>query len=155
MKQVIKQMVNRFLGWKLPPDFGPDCGISFTPFHPNGTTRFEPIGTNLFTADQAEAMLMVIAGPEIEALQAKIDELKAELDDVKQVQFSAEVQAVIGGWKLVPVEATQEMLDAVGPKPINWDKTPSSKKIREFCDKTRRIEYKDMLSAAPTYGESK
>lgn len=51
-----RSMVDRFLGWKLPQDFGPDCGISFTPVHPNGTTRFEPVGTNLFTADQALAM---------------------------------------------------------------------------------------------------
>ena len=49
----VKAMTNRFLGWKLPEDFGPDCGISFTPLgHPNGW----PIGTNLFTATQAQAM---------------------------------------------------------------------------------------------------
>lgn len=56
-KTMIDKMVDRFLGWKLPQDFGPDCGISFTPFHPNGTTRFEPVGTNLFTADQARSMV--------------------------------------------------------------------------------------------------
>lgn len=58
----IKKMVDRFLGWKLPKDFGPDAGISFTPS--NGMTRDEafnkpgwwPVGTNLFTADQAKAM---------------------------------------------------------------------------------------------------
>lgn len=56
-KTMIDKMVDKFLGWKLPQDFGPDCGISFTPFHPNGTTRYEPIGTNLLTADQARAMV--------------------------------------------------------------------------------------------------
>lgn len=54
---VTDDMVSRFLCWKLPQDFGPDCGISFTKFHPNGTTHFEPTGTNLLTAVQARAML--------------------------------------------------------------------------------------------------
>lgn len=49
----VKTAVDRFLGWKLPQDFSPDCGISFTPLrHPNGW----PTGTNLFTADQARRM---------------------------------------------------------------------------------------------------
>lgn len=46
--------VNRFLGWKLPEGFGPDCGISFTP--PKWPNTW-PIGTNLLTAVQARAML--------------------------------------------------------------------------------------------------
>lgn len=54
--KVTEEMVNRFLSWRLPPDFSPDCGITFKPPtnpHPN----FQPIGTNLFTAAQARAML--------------------------------------------------------------------------------------------------
>jgi NTP pyrophosphatase (non-canonical NTP hydrolase) len=59
----LRQMVNRFLGWKLPRTFSPDAGIKFTPS--NGMTREEaydkpgwwPIGTNLLTADEARAML--------------------------------------------------------------------------------------------------
>lgn len=57
----IKHMVDRFLGWKLPEDFAPDCGISFDAnaaikLNPrNG--KYEPIGTNLFTATQADAMV--------------------------------------------------------------------------------------------------
>jgi len=56
----IKHMVNRFLSWKLPADFGPDGGISFERVagadgpHP---FRREPVGTNLLTATQAEAMV--------------------------------------------------------------------------------------------------
>lgn len=58
-------MVNRFLSWKLPEDFHPDAGISFSP-HFNveynakqgrPPQRHEPIGTNLLTATQARAML--------------------------------------------------------------------------------------------------
>jgi hypothetical protein len=49
----VGQMVNRFLGWKLPSDFAPDAGISFAPStHPLGW----PTGTNLLAADQARAM---------------------------------------------------------------------------------------------------
>jgi hypothetical protein len=61
----IKHMVDRFLGWKLPANFSPDAGIRFGPEYnvewnakqglpPN---RHEPIGTNLFDAVQAEAMV--------------------------------------------------------------------------------------------------
>jgi hypothetical protein len=58
----IKHMANRFLGWKLPKPFHPDNYISFTPPAPlNPGTPYEndlwPIGTNLFNADQAEAMI--------------------------------------------------------------------------------------------------
>lgn len=57
----IKQMANRFLGWKLPADFHPDAGIKFEPHINPGTTydhdRQGPVGTNLFTASQAEQMV--------------------------------------------------------------------------------------------------
>ena len=54
MSNVTDEMVNRFLGWKLPRDFMPDAGIAFTaPKHPGHW----PIGTNLLTAEQARAML--------------------------------------------------------------------------------------------------
>lgn len=51
--------VDRFLGWRLPDDFFPDCGISFKPLgYPNGW----PIGTNLLTAAQAREMLAYVLG---------------------------------------------------------------------------------------------
>lgn len=62
----IKHMVDRFLGWRLPADFQPDAGISFNPTYNNGTPeggRQDPVGTNLLTADQAEAMIRhIVAG---------------------------------------------------------------------------------------------
>lgn len=67
-KSVIDEMVNRFLCWKLPADFAPDAGISFdleanTHMPPEYRHLHAPTGTNLFTADQAKAMLMhVVAG---------------------------------------------------------------------------------------------
>lgn len=53
----IKRMVERFLGWRLPENFAPDCGISFTPNYPLGNGKYEPVGTNLFDYAQAEAMV--------------------------------------------------------------------------------------------------
>lgn len=60
MEQLIKYMAQRFLSWKLPADFNPDCGISFVADYNQNTqypAKHEPVGTNLFTADQTEAML--------------------------------------------------------------------------------------------------
>lgn len=57
---LVKHMVNRFLGWKLPEDFVPDAGISFERVynqHRPWPSKHEPTGTNLFTAIQAEAMI--------------------------------------------------------------------------------------------------
>lgn len=54
-----KNMVNRFLSWKLPKDFNPDAGIKFTP--PQSTApHWWPVGTNLLTATQAEEMIRYI-----------------------------------------------------------------------------------------------
>lgn len=56
----IKHMVNRFLAWKLPADFSPDAGISFKAAYNEHTAypmKHEPVGTNLFDANQAEAMV--------------------------------------------------------------------------------------------------
>lgn len=56
----IKHMVDRFLGWKLPPNFNPDGGISFDQIGNLGTEhqyKREPVGTNLFDAVQADAMI--------------------------------------------------------------------------------------------------
>lgn len=56
----IKHMVDRFLRWKLPEDFMPDAGISFKAAYNEHTAhpmKHEPVGTNLFDAQQAEAMV--------------------------------------------------------------------------------------------------
>lgn len=56
----IKHMVNRFLSWKLPEHFNPDNGISFDPVMNKGyqfESRREPVGTNLFSSDQADVMV--------------------------------------------------------------------------------------------------
>lgn len=54
-------MVDRFLGWKLPADFGPDCGIEFTA-HGTHESPHWPSGTNLLHAGQAKEMLEYVVG---------------------------------------------------------------------------------------------
>lgn len=59
-KAQIKYMVDRFLGWKLPEGFNPDGGVTFTKFSNPGTPyqhKYEPSGTNILDATQADAMV--------------------------------------------------------------------------------------------------
>lgn len=53
-----KKALARFLAWKLPATFRPDCGISFDGRGKDarGFDKGWPVGTNLFTADEAQAM---------------------------------------------------------------------------------------------------
>jgi hypothetical protein len=80
-RETLKAAVNRFLGWRLPHNFQPDCGISFTPVdHPNSW----PTGTNLLSAEQAKEMFEyalkpVEAPPRTDGLEA----LVRELEDVR------------------------------------------------------------------------
>lgn len=60
----IKQMVNRFLAWRLPQPWNPDNGISYQrPNYAHQPTDSDwPIGTNLFDAAQAESMIRHMLG---------------------------------------------------------------------------------------------
>ena len=54
-------MVERFLCWRLPKDFTPDCGVSFKPpARPYEEAAWWPVGTNLLTAVQAKEMFETI-----------------------------------------------------------------------------------------------
>jgi len=64
-KDIIEEMVQNFLSWKLPENFNPDAGITFNPEYNveymarqgKPPMRHEPQGTNLFDADQAREMI--------------------------------------------------------------------------------------------------
>lgn len=59
-EEQIKYMVSRFLGWRLPENFSPDAGISFKAAfneHTANPMKHEPVGTNLFDAEQAAVMV--------------------------------------------------------------------------------------------------
>lgn len=67
MADLIDHMTSRFLQWKLPDDFSPDGGVTFTAVSPHG-----PVGTNLLTYAQAKAMVeYMIDGAPIAALPAQ------------------------------------------------------------------------------------
>lgn len=53
-QEIVKRAVDRFLCWKLPEDFAPDGGISFD----RSGHKYEPVGTNLLTAEQAKQMFL-------------------------------------------------------------------------------------------------
>jgi len=80
----VKHMTERFLQWKLPADFNPDAGISFTPDVNVGTAhqyRHEPIGTNLLSYTQAEAMVLhMLEGAALTPTVSEADELVERTD---------------------------------------------------------------------------
>lgn len=54
----IKHMANRFLGWRLPMEsWNPDNGISYKRPNYHSSVDATPVGTNLFSATEAEAMV--------------------------------------------------------------------------------------------------
>lgn len=84
----IKLMVERFLSWRLPADFNPDCGISFKAAFNEHTVhpmRHEPVGTNLLNWDQAAAMVrhMLEGVPINERLVIELAAAEDEVDDRK------------------------------------------------------------------------
>lgn len=63
LRELVPMLVDRFLGWKLPKDFAPDGGITFTPPHPNYDQALHwPTGTCLLNAPQATAMFEHLLG---------------------------------------------------------------------------------------------
>lgn len=91
IQEVIKKATNRFLGWKLPKDFNPDGGITYKQLYPD----FEPIGTHLFTANQAEEMLRFILVDELTSLLS--EQCKEVLKEVDSFIQSDEVYDLLPG----------------------------------------------------------
>lgn len=60
-KPLLDVMVNRFLGWKLPANFSPDCFVRFDRDAASFNKSW-PIGTNILDAEQARAMLRHVLG---------------------------------------------------------------------------------------------
>ncbi|SPA44648.1 hypothetical protein [Cupriavidus taiwanensis] len=112
----VKTMVDRFLGWKLPRDFSPDCGISFTP---PTNPEWWPIGTSLFHADQARQMFeYVLAGqtaepaiPDTEPMYKALMESRLALLAVKSgasQKAIALIDAVLNAAPLAAAEAPKQ-----------------------------------------------
>lgn len=85
-KTIIDKMVDRFLGWKLPKDFGPDAGISFTPTKPYEGDELGnswwPVGTNLLTADQARKMFEHALGEDLANMIEENNNLRSHRDEL-------------------------------------------------------------------------
>ena len=62
--EVTEEMVQRFLGWRLPDTFAPDCYISFdrNGIKQMGNGTHWPVGTNLLNDLEARAMLEYVLG---------------------------------------------------------------------------------------------
>lgn len=84
-----REIVERFLSWVLPEDFEPDGGISF-----DGSMR--PSGTNLFTYEQAEAMLdHVLQGTSINQTMHLADEVDKMVERFRH-EYDLEYAQVVG-----------------------------------------------------------
>ena len=59
--KITDEMVTRFLGWRVPEDFNPDCYITFDREKATVNNSW-PIGTNLLSADQAKKMFEQVLG---------------------------------------------------------------------------------------------
>ncbi len=124
-EEQIKHMVNRFLGWKVPDDFGPDGGISFKPTHHDGTPwpkQWWPTGMSILTAIQAEAMLRyILEGMPPSDLVQRNEALEKEAHQLhianatfhewdRARKFAEEAMA---SWAAKPEDAKLAIVDAV------------------------------------------
>lgn len=116
IEALIKDAVNRFLGWKLPKDFNPDANIKFTPaVLPSTPQTYEgywPVGTNLFTDPQATQMFRyALAGAAAHlSAQAAKGAVPDEMPDPQIREVSA--QGFVRGWN-----ACRKAMLAAAPKP--------------------------------------
>ena len=101
-EEQIKHMVSRFLQWRLPDDFSPDAGISFEPDYNVGTKyqgKHEPVGTNLFTATQATAM--------VRYMLADMPPPEPESDEAREA-FAAQILCAAAGALIPPTTEKDE-----------------------------------------------
>ena len=118
----LEQMVSRFLSWKLPEDFAPDCHISFDKGRTSQLPHSWPIGTNLLDARQAKAMLEEVTAPlqaKVAALQAEVERLTKDRDRAVKAQndnaeFNDQLQARVNAME------GQEPVGYMNPQAFNW-----------------------------------
>jgi len=54
--QIVEEMARRFLGWRIPDSFSPDCYVMFDRERAKANNSW-PIGTNIFSLDEAMKMV--------------------------------------------------------------------------------------------------
>lgn len=117
-EQQINDMVSRFLAWRLPENFSPDGGISFAPTFNTlggGTARAEPVGTNLFSFDQAKQMVLHMLGEANSPAPTMRLETESEniARDMREGRFPARSKQ-----QMVPIEP----VPALPPPPLPMEK---------------------------------
>ncbi|MDT9046442.1 hypothetical protein RSW36_25160 [Escherichia coli] len=99
---VADKMVQRFLGWRLPDDFYPDCFVSFdsTKAKMNGGW---PVGTNLLTAKQAKEMLSYALGVQyVETGVSKNPPVISNADTKRDPELRERINAAIAPQQAEP-----------------------------------------------------
>lgn len=104
----VTQMVNRFLGWKLPLDFAPDCGISIDEqiAGQNGW----PSGTNLFNAEQAKEMFEYVTQGKAAPAVAVNEKLAASLKKANDQAEHFEREWYLRGDEIEGLKASNEQM---------------------------------------------
>lgn len=134
-EELVEKMVDRFLGWKLPEGFSPDAGISFKPEYNveymakqgKPPCRHKPIGTNLFSAIEAKAMIEYLLYPAIEeyekaaqaASQGEIERLNSNLVECRK---TLEENTQKGIDAITVMQAKNEQLQTRIAELVEWIK---------------------------------
>jgi hypothetical protein len=117
----IKHMVDRFLMWKLPDNFSPDNGISAVRPNYAPEVSWEPTGTNLLDATQADAMVrhMVEGLPVVNShatLTAALVEARGALESMER-QFGepikSEARTALATIEAVPAQTRRDIARAM------------------------------------------
>ena len=138
---LLERIAYRFLGWKLPEDFQPDCGIEFdrdkyVRLNPQNRP-FEPVGTNLFSFTQATAMVKAIAGPEIEAF---LDAITTERAKVAALEAEVKI-AEAKGWR--------DAVTCVQYCKTNWSQDCRSEAERNALEDAAEELVNELVAASP------
>lgn len=76
---------------------------------------------------------------------------------LEELVLAALASLIPAGWKLVPIEPTQAMLEAVKPRPAHWNLDgPDGRAMRAAIIVDRMSvasDYRDLLAAAPSPGD--
>jgi len=96
-KFIPQEMVDRFLSWPLPKGFSPDCGISFDGRGKDarGYEKQWPVGTNLFSGEQARNMLEYVVAPTLKYERLLLNNAEKEVAELSAPPSDQPADAVV------------------------------------------------------------
>ncbi len=127
----IKQMVNRFLGWRMPKSFRPDGGVSYNRPMYDPSYDYMPSGTNLLNASQATEMVRYM----VEGLAAH-PVTKAASDGVPD-DSKVICPACAHQFRAIPVDVQRELKaasDGVKAFETDEDRAQFERAVDQFAD---------------------